>query len=223
MNLRLLLRVPAVFRIYKAMTTVFAATKWPALRALFNRGLYFSLREADHNQIRAALRQDYLIILTHRRCHLTTYLIALISYLATGRGAHWTHALCNVEGDVENHMDYRLIEATGEGVHWSTFMQVFDCDSVALLKPRGVASDEWTLVMDAVIRELGQGYDLLFDIRDASQVSCVEMLYQGIKMLPGFEQRFTNLLTLIRLNKGELTPQMLYDCKDMDIVFEVRR
>lgn len=223
MRLRTLLGNKNLFWFYKKLTDFFAATKWQRTQAVRNNGIYYSLLEEDHNRIRELLKDGYYIILTRRKCHFTTYLIALTSYFATGKMSHYTHALMNVEGDIDNNMDYKLIEATGEGVHWSTFMQVFDCDSVVLMKPIAVPTESWASVMESVKKELGMEYDLLFDINDASKVSCVEMVWQGLKKLPHYEARFPNLIAIIKKEKGELTPQMLYSCKDMEIVFEIRR
>lgn len=221
--LRKILEHAFVFAMYKRLTAFFASIKWQRLQAFINGGVYYKLLEVDHDRLRSLLKGGYYIILTRRKCHLTTYLIALTSYLATGKMSHYTHALMNVEGDIGNNMDYKLIEATGEGVHWSTFMQVFDCDSVVLLQPMSVSQDEWSAVMDAVKDEWGQEYDLLFDINEASKVSCVEMVWQGLKKIPHYEQMFPELVKLIAKENNELTPQMLLDCKDMQVVFEIRR
>jgi hypothetical protein len=195
---------------------------WPRLQAVLNGGLYYSLKEQDHDKIREILAKDYLIILTRRKSHLTTYMIAFVSLFAKSK-AHYTHTLMNVEGDIPGNIGYKLIEATGSGVHYSSFMEVFDCDSVALLSPKGLPLTEWTAVLDKVKTELGMQYDTLFDITQANQVSCVEMVYWGLKTLPDFEVRFPNLIKLIQEAKNNLTPQMLYDTGELDIVFEVRR
>lgn len=223
MNLRTLLSDRVVYILYKKLTDFFATTKWQRIQAFRNGGLYYKLWEGDHDRLRELLKEGYYVILTRRKCHLTTYLIALTSYFATGKMSHYTHTLMNVEGDIDNHMSYKLLEATGEGVHYSTFMQVFDCDSVVLMQPRGVSSEQWAGVMDEAKKELGRSYDLLFDISDSSSVSCVEVFYQAIKMLPSYQERFPKLLEMIEKEAGDLTPQMLLDSGDMDIIFEVRR
>lgn len=200
-----------------------AGIHWPRTAAVFNKGVYYSLTEADHDKIRKLLKDNYLIILTRRRSHLTTYLIALISWLKTRTKSHYTHALMNVEGDLDDALGTKLIEATGEGVHYSTFMQVFDCDSVCFLKPKEIPLEQWTLVLDAVKKEFGYPYDTLFDLQDDAKVSCVEMVYQGIKKLPDWEHHFAELAGLIERSGHELTPQMLYDCGDLELVLEIRR
>jgi hypothetical protein len=129
----------------------------------------------------------------------------------------------NVEGDIKNNLDFKLIEATGDyGVHYSTFMKVFDCDSICLLKPRGVSLDEWTKFMDKVKASYGKKYDDLFNLMDEEQVSCVELVLSGLKMLTNYEARFPQLLKLIA-DSDNLVPQMLYDCGELEICYEARR
>lgn len=209
--------------VWDKVTDVFAAIHFNRTFAAVNGGVYYRLTEQDHDNIRALLKDNYFIILTRRKSHLTTYLIAIASLIASGKFSHYTHALMNVEGDLSGHLGYKLIEATGEGVHYSTFMQVFDCDSVVLLKPRGVSAEEWTAVMDTVKADLGRPYDDFFDISNDMTVSCVELVYWGLKKLPDYETRFANLVKLITDHKNDLTPQMLLDCGDLDVAFEVRR
>jgi hypothetical protein len=202
---------------------VFAAIKFDRTFAVANGGVYYRLTEGDHDSIRQLLRDSYFIILTRRKSHLTTYLIALVSLFVDRKFAHYTHALMNVEGDLDGHLGYKLIEATGEGVHYSTFMQVFDCDSVVMLTPKGMTPAEWTIVMDTVKSDLGKEYDDFFDITSNKSVSCVELVYWGLMSVPDSENRFPNLLTLIRERGNDLTPQMLLDCGDLDVTLEIRR
>jgi hypothetical protein len=211
------------FKAWIKITGFFSSVHWPRTQAVINGGLYYSLAEKDHDALRLMLKTGYYVILTRRKSHLTTYLIALASWLATKRPAYYTHALMNVEGDIDNNIDFKLIEATAPGVHYSTFMQVFDCDAVAVLKPRGETIEHWTLVLDEVKKSYGSAYDNLFDISEANSVSCVEMVYQGLIKLPDYRNRFPNLIKLIEQSNGDLTPQMLYDCGDLEIVFEARR
>ena len=210
-------------KLWNGLMDIFASIHWPRTQAVINGGVYYKLTEADHDRIREILSKNYLIILTRRKSHLTTYLIALVSGIVDHKISHYTHALMNVEGDLDGHIGYKLIEATGVGVHYSTFMEVFDCDSVALLSPKGISLEEWTKVLDEVKNDLGKGYDTLFDISNDQKVSCVEMVYWGLKALPNFEQRFPKLVALIRERGNNLTPQMLYDTGELEVVFEVRR
>lgn len=223
MSLRTFLaKHPLAFKVWTFGADIISNIHWPRTQALLNGGVYWALTEEDHDKIRRLLKEHYCFILTRRKSHLTTYMIGLMSWMATGKAAHYAHALMNVEGDLTNHIDFRLIEATGKGVHYSTFMEVFDCDSVAVLTPRGVGLTEWTFILDEVKADYGREYDMLFDITSDQALSCIELVYDGIKKLPDYEARFPNFIEMIK-KQGELTPQMMYDCGDFDVVFEVRR
>jgi RNAse (barnase) inhibitor barstar len=218
------MKVPAsLMGVWDGLVNWFSTIHWNRTQAVINGGMYYCLTESDHDRIRELLKSNYYIILTRRKAHLTTYLIAIASAIVDHKLSHYTHALMNVEGDLEGHLGYKLIEATMCGVHYSTFMEVFDCDSVVLLHPKGVSPEEWTEVMDAVKTELGKQYDTLFDIISDQNVSCVEMVYWGLKTLPDYETRFPKLVALIEERKNNLTPQMLYDTGELEITLEVRR
>jgi hypothetical protein len=49
------------------------------------------------------------------------------------------------------------------------------------------------------------------------------MIYQGLKKLPNWSTDFAELIKLIESSGNELTPQMFYECGDLELVFEVRR
>lgn len=208
--------------VWNALSNVVASIKWPGLYALFNHGLYYNLTESDHDRIRDLMKDNYLVALTRRKCHLTTYIIGVLSWIVTHEVQHYTHSFMNVEGDLDGHLGMKFIEATEVGVHYSTFMQVFDVDSVCLLKPSGIDLAEWTKVMDYVKSSYGKQYDNLFDITSDQQVSCVELIYWGLRQLPDYQQHFPKLIALIEQSK-ELTPQMLLDTGEFEVVFEVRR
>jgi hypothetical protein len=127
----------------------------------------------------------------------------------------------NMEGDVANDEDFRLIEATGTGVHYSTFGQIFDCDSVCILKPKMFAAEDWTNVMDKLRSELGKQYDTLYDLSNDQKVSCVELVRTALQGSSNYSKDFPDFEDLIS-TYGTLTPQMFYDCEDFDIVYEAR-
>lgn len=210
-------------KVWDKLLKFFAAIEWPRTAAFFNRGVYYKLVEADHDMIRQMLKDDYLLIFTRRNSHLTTHLIALISMIVSRRSVHYTHVLMNVEDAIDGHVGYKLLEATNTGVHYSTFMEVFNCDSVALLKPRGIEMEQWTKVLDHAKRQFGKPYDNLFDITNDEAVSCIELVYWSLKQLPSYELRFPKLVELLSKPHANLTPQMLYDTGELEIVFEVRR
>lgn len=209
--------------IYWISLKIVAKLAWNPIQALFGGGIYWSLTEQDHDQLRELLRPNYYIILNRRKTHLTTYLISIANKIKTGRWAHYTHALMNVDdGNIRNDNDFKLMEATGKGVHFSTFMQVFDCDSVALLRPRQMSDHDWTGVLDRLLRQKGKKYDCLFDLADESELSCIELVRVALKALPDYNTRFARFEQMIQ-KTGNVTPQMLYDCPDFEVVWEVRR
>ena len=188
----------------------------------------------EREQIKSMLVDNYYVILTYRKNHLSSYFIGLANLVLTGKWASWSHALLNLEDSVQNLDDFRivpmdrrlggqrvLIEAVGAGSIVSPFENVFDVHSVALLVPRGVTIDEWRGLMDRAKAQMGKKYDTLFDLADDSELSCVELVRTVLQGLPDYETRFANFEALIK-KRGNLTPQMYYDCGDFEVVFEAR-
>jgi hypothetical protein len=183
---------------------------------------YYALTDYDHDRIRGMLTPHYYFILTYRRTHLSSFLVKLGHWFVTGRWCTWTHALMNIEGDrIRNDLDFRLIEATVKGVHFSNFLDVFDCDGVVLLSPTNISSDEWTRMLDLVLSFSGRKYDNLFDLTSAEKLSCVEVIYQAIR-LSRLQDKFPDLFDKLKSHRS-LTPQMLYDCRDLKVALEIRR
>lgn len=173
------------------------------------------------DEIKSRLIPDYYVILTRRNNHLSTYFIGLANFVLTGKWGYWSHALMNLEDEVQSPDDFRLIEAVGKGIQFTPFEQVFNVHSVALLKPRGIDLEEWTAVMDNAKSHLGKPYDTLFDIKRDNALSCVELIRTALMTLPNYNTRFARFEQMIR-NSKNLAPQMLYDCPDFEVVFESR-
>lgn len=192
---------------------------WNPIKALFNGGVYWDLTEEDHNQLRKLLAKNHYIILVYRKTHFTSYLIMLGNLIKTGKMGSWSHALMNLEGEAAKDEDFRLLEATGKGVHYSSFMQVFDCDRVCLLRPKGFTDEDWTEALDKLRKQEGKPYDTLFDLSEDQSLSCVELVHEAIE---GDLTKLPSFTALIEKYKN-LTPQMFYDCDDFEKVFEVRR
>lgn len=214
----LMLFYPVIEAVLKFCSNI----NWTAIKKLLT-GREYELTAEDHEKIKAKLRESYYFILIRRKSHLTTYLISLGSFLTKGKWGYWSHALCNVEDEVKTDEDYKLIESTKAGVHWSSFYEVFNCDSVVLLKPKNLSKEEYNSVLDDVILELQAKleYDFILNINDPSRVSCVELLYQAI-VKAGYIDRFPNLVKLIK-DINNLTPDMFYDCGDFEVELEIRR
>lgn len=201
---------------------VISVAKWDWLVGLFHKGKYWSLTPEDWGKIHLLLRDDYCVVLTRRKTHLTTYLISIANLLKTGKFGYWSHALLNVEESVKDVEDFKLVEATGSGVHYSKFNEVFDCDSVCLLKPKGFTSEDWTETFDDVLKNLGKPYDVFFNIYDEGKLSCVELVRNALMSADDYSKNFSDFENMIKKTKN-LTPDMFYNCKDFEVILEIRR
>jgi hypothetical protein len=173
-------------------------------------------------KIKRLLETNYYIIVTRRTNHLSTYFIGLSEVFLRFKFGYWAHAVMNLEDTVTVETDFRIMEATGKGVHYTEFDKVFDVQSVALLIPRSMTVEDWTSILDKAKEQLGKPYDTLFNIADDSKISCIELVRTILKDLPDYDVKFKNFEAMIAKSKN-VTPQMLYDCKDFEVVFEIRK
>jgi hypothetical protein len=180
-----------------------------------------AISESDKDKIKQMLKNDYYIVLTRRNNHLSTYFISVIEFFLRFKFAYWTHSVMNLEDTVTTDFDFRLMEATGSGVHYSDFDNVFDAQSAVLMKPKCMTIEKWTSVLDTARAQLGKPYDTLFDIADTSKLSCIELTRMILMSEPNYKEDFKNFEAMIVKYKN-LSPQMLYDCEDFEVVFEVR-
>jgi hypothetical protein len=179
------------------------------------------LTEDELAKIRKMLKPNYYIILTHRDNHLSTWFVGLASWVVTGKWSYWAHALMNLEDEVKSDDDFRLIEATGAGTHYSSFEDVFKVHGVVLLKPKNMTLKKWTAAMDKAKTSLGKPYDSLFDLKNDQRVSCVELVRSALMATEDYETNFANFEAMIKSQKN-LTPEMFYNCPDFEIAYEVR-
>jgi hypothetical protein len=184
-------------------------------------GNRYKMTAAELETIRKMLKKDYYIILTRHDGHLSTFSVNLAHWVLTGRWGFYIHALMNLEGDVTTDTDFRLIEANGLGVHYSHFMDIFSCDSVALLKPKSMDIELWTHVLDKVKTNLGKPYDTLFDLKQDQSFSCVSLIRNALMAYPGYDIHFANFEALVQKSKN-VSPNMLYECPDFEVVWESR-
>jgi hypothetical protein len=211
-------------KILHFITRILSSITWNGIRALFNGGIYYKLTEEDHDKLRQLLAEGNFIILTYHATHLTSYLIAMLSFLKTRKSTEYVHALMNVDNidDPNEWLHFKLMEATNAGVHYSSFLQTFDCDRVCILKPKGVTIEEWCKITEALLEQDGKQYDDLFDLSDNSKVSCVELCLVALRKDPHYNNEFKNFENMIK-NFGNLTPQMFRDCDDFEVVLEIKR
>lgn len=174
------------------------------------------------DRIKHLLKDNYFIILTRRSNHLSTYFISLGHFLMTGKFGRYSHVLMNLEDTVTTDADFRFIEATGVGVKYSTFEDVFDgVDSVCLLRPNHLTNQEWTSILDRAKTQLGKPYDTLFDLTNDKALSCVELVRVALKSEPDYDHDFEHFEHMIAKYKN-LTPQMFRDCETFAPILELK-
>lgn len=169
--------------------------------------------------IAAMLKDNYFLICTHARSHLATYTINLSDLFFTHKWGFYDHCLMNLE-DTGSPM---LCEATlFRGVNFDDFATIFtDVDAVALMKPKSMALSDWTLMLDRAKSDVGKPYDTLYDFTQANRLSCIELVRNCLQADPNYATNFANFEALLA-KYGELTPQMLYDCPDFEVVWECK-
>ena len=202
-------------RIQIAFIKAMAKVKWQPTELL---------SDGDKAELKKLYAENYFITATRRRNYLSTFFIGLSHWFLTGRWGFYTHVLMNLEDVVTSDADYRFIEATGNGTHYSDFPEItHDVDAVCLLKPISMTLAEWTACLDQAKTLLGRPYDNLFNLVNAEEINCVELVRRALQALPDYETRFAAFEKIIQKKKGKLTPQMLVDCTDFHIFWEVRR
>jgi hypothetical protein len=180
------------------------------------------LRPDDLDTIRGMLAKDYYIIVTWRSNHLSAYFTSFANLVLTGHWGRWSHVLMNLEDGVGSDDDFRFVEAIGVGSKLSTFSEVTDVNGIALLRPKRMPIEDWTAVLDKAKTEVGKPYDTLFNLKDDTKVSCVELARDSLQAEPDYAQNFPDLERLIA--KGHnLSPDMFYNCTDFEVAFMARR
>lgn len=178
------------------------------------------LTDLQKTQLAEHLASGYYIILTGSRSHLSSVIVSLLSWIKTGVWARYSHVLINCDNitDANNISGFKFMEATAKGVHYSTFDEVFNCDCACLLTPKAVDNEEWTKIIDGLLKQKGKKYDDLFDLADSSRVSCVEVVLNALKAAD-YENDFKDLERLIN-EQGNLVPQMYRQSQDFKVTYE---
>ena len=186
-------------------------------------------------KIKSLLAKDYYVVLTRNKAHLAAYAISFGDFLTTGKFGYWAHGLMNFEDTVKTCDDFRLVDATqdgddddftliqstGPGVAYATFPEVFTCSSAVLLKPKNMPIEDWTLILDKAKTEIGKPYDTLYDMSQDLKLSCVELVRQALMADPTYYTNFAKFEAMVQKYK-RITPQMLYDCGDFEVAYEVK-
>ena len=178
------------------------------------------LTAADKEEIAKHFASGYYIILTGSTSHLSSVIVSLLSWIKTGVWARYSHVLINCDNitDATDTASFKFMEATAKGVHYSTFDEIFNCDHVCLLTPNNVSNEEWTKIIDGLLKQKGKKYDDLFDLADSTRVSCVEVVLNALKAAD-YENDFKDLERLI-IEEGNLVPQMYRQSQDFKVTYE---
>lgn len=171
--------------------------------------------------LKKALASNYFIILTRRKNHLSTFFVGLAGLVLSGKWGYWAHALMNCEDTVLNDGQFRLVEATGTGTHYSPVDLVFQVHSVSLLKPKSMTLERWTAVLDRLKSDIGKPYDTLFDLQQDKKLSCVELVRNALMAEPNYEMDFADFERLIK-KTNKLSPDMFANCTDFEEVYSVK-
>ena len=179
-----------------------------------------AITPAQRDILAQVLSSGYYVILTGSSHHLSSVIVSFFTWCKTGHWGRYSHVLMNCD-NIENPGDrdlFKFVEATARGVAYATFDSVFACDRVCLLTPKTVSNAEWTRVIDALLTQLGRPYDDLFDLADATHVSCVEVVLDALAAAD-YAEDFANLATMIQ-DRGNLVPEMYRDCADFTVAVE---
>lgn len=205
--------------------------KWTFLKYFF-KGRAYDLKPYDREYARKLMTESVFLWVSRRDTHLTTYLIGFADFLLAlmvwcrnkfkgerPKFGYWSHAFVNYD-------DNEIVEAVAKGVQRVLFDEAFDCDSVAALHPRFMSPTEWAEVIPEIRKELsaqlGKKYDTVFNINSEDTVSCIELVRIVLKKhVKDYQIKFKDFEDLISKYKN-VTPQMMYQSKSFQVVYEIR-
>lgn len=193
--------------------------KWHWLRQKLT-GRDYNLTGQDKLEIITALDKGYYIILTADKGALSSWGVKVLTWLMTGKWPQYSHALVNVESDEDQ--VFKFVEAINTGVKFSSFSEVFKCDSVCFLRPKRYTQAEFDATVGVVYAEIGKLYDKKFKYNDPEKRSCVEIARHRMSTLPDYAEKMRIFEFMIQTEKN-LVPQMFRDCPDFEVVLEIKR
>ena len=177
-------------------------------------GRTYNLTFKDYLQFKSITVYSPYILLTRKHSHLTTYFISIANALLGQKLSYWSHAAI-VHGE-------DVYEALGDGVQVNSLMYAMKSDAAVLLRPKGISEMEWFNVITEARDNIGKPYDTDFDLANDNRLSCIEFVWDALLEVVGYEEKWPAFNKMIK-DHGNVTPQMLYDSGDFEIVLEVRK
>lgn len=207
---------------------------WTRIKFLLT-GREYDLTSRDREALREMCELGVYIWVTRRETHLTTYLITLSDWILEslayyrnekkGRRpklGYYSHAFLNADKNT-------FVEAVAKGVLQSLFDDVFNVDAVAALAPSGLSVIEWGMYskkfVEAAKQKLGYKYDTVSNLTDEKELSCIELIRVALRHSMtdvDYQLRFRRFEEMITERKN-LTPDMLRNCPDFEVILEMRR
>lgn len=210
-------------KIYELILDLIANTTWRGLRTLIY-GKPYSLDLADWKSIHSILSSGYYIILTADKSHASSWAVRILGLGFMGKISDYSHALVNIEPeqDTYSYSEFKFVEAIGTGVKISEWEEVFNCDTVCILKPKYYSVEELNFALSTAYTQVGKKYDKYFNLNEGSELSCVEVVRQQLKQLPYYDERM-RVFEFMIANYGQLTPQMFRNCPDFEVLLEIKK
>lgn len=179
------------------------------------------MSDEERTTLTKLFASGYYIILTGNKYHLSSIFVKIMTLFTRGKWSPYSHVLMNCDfiDDHNDWKDFKFMEATVTGVHYSTFEDVFDCSSVCILTPKNIDNDEWTKIIDALVKQNGKPYDDLFQLADSTHVSCVELVRNALMANNSYKKEFEHFENMI-FQEGNLVPHMFRECTDFEVIYE---
>lgn len=200
------------------MLVLIGRANWTGLK-YFLVGREYDMKPAEVRAVCDHLLNERLIGLSYRSTHLTSYCILFIHWVVTGHWIKWSHAWINVDDESTDPLGLVIYEAVAEGVRKAMFWQVLLVDDVALFRPKNLTPEVWAQVSLNLQKDLGNKYDCHGNIKDHSEVNCIEeVVFAILHADPGALPNLVKMMEKRRI----LTPQMIEECGDFEKVVEFR-
>jgi hypothetical protein len=194
-----------------------AKIRWEWFVKLFKKPSYAILD--NELEIKRYLVKGYYGIAIFDPYSLSSLFVVISTWILTGKIPKYTHILMNVEPENAEHNDFRFVEATSKGYHYSDFKTALGhAKRIALLTPKYYTQEQVDTTVSVAYEKIGADYDFKFNEQDFKDLTCCETYWYRLQKLPFSDDNFRCLKMLMEY-EGNLTPQMFL-CPDFRIVKE---